>query len=74
MKMGLNYEPETEVYDGDSEDNDEEDDESYCNDKEFFNYERKHDIRLIERDFTNLGYIGFDEGIDLDSLDNTGNW
>jgi len=31
-------------------------------------------MNLIDRSFTNLGYIGYGDGIDLDKLDNGGNW
>lgn len=29
---------------------------------------------IVDRSFTNLGYIGFGDGIDFDALDQTGNW
>jgi hypothetical protein len=32
------------------------------------------DRKLIDRSFTNLGYIGFGDGIDFSALDNTRNW
>ncbi|CAD8199089.1 unnamed protein product [Paramecium octaurelia] len=32
------------------------------------------DHRLIDRSFTDLGYIGYGEGINLEQLDSTGNW
>jgi len=30
---------------------------------------KKFDVRLIDRSFTNLGYIGFGDGICLEELD-----
>ncbi|CAD8127800.1 unnamed protein product [Paramecium sonneborni] len=32
------------------------------------------DHRVIDRSFTDLGYIGYGEGINLEQLDSTGNW
>ncbi|CAK65421.1 unnamed protein product (macronuclear) [Paramecium tetraurelia] len=32
------------------------------------------DHRVIDRSFTDLGYIGYGDGIDLEQLDSTGNW
>lgn len=32
------------------------------------------DHRIIDRSFTDLGYIGYGEGIDLEQLDSTKNW
>lgn len=29
---------------------------------------------VIDRSFTDLGYIGYGDGIDLYELDSTGNW
>lgn len=33
-----------------------------------------YDMKLVDRSFTKLGYIGYGDGIDLDALDNTKNW
>ena len=41
---------------------DEDDDEKFYGKREF-------DLKLVDRSFTNLGYIGFGEGIKLDDLD-----
>lgn len=30
--------------------------------------------QIIDRTFTDLGYIGYGDGIDLNQLDSTGNW
>ncbi len=63
---------DSELCDGDKEDNafdsDDEDDER------FFGQAPRTELKLIDRSFTNLGYIGFGDGIDLDALDTTGNW
>jgi serine/threonine-protein kinase SRPK3 len=32
------------------------------------------DRKEIDRSFTDLGYIGFGDGIEIDKLDSTGNW
>ena len=32
------------------------------------------DIRLIDRSFTDVGYIGYSIGISLQELDTQGNW
>ena len=31
-------------------------------------------MALIDRSFTDLGYIGFENGIDTNQLDSTANW
>jgi hypothetical protein len=41
---------------------DDEDDDKFYGKREF-------DLKLVDRSFTNLGYIGFGEGIKLDDLD-----
>lgn len=35
---------------------------------------RQVEHRVIDRTFTDLGYIGYGDGIDLELLDSTGNW
>ena len=32
------------------------------------------DLRLVDRSFTDLGYIGYGDGIDMEMLDCTRNW
>jgi serine/threonine-protein kinase SRPK3 len=32
------------------------------------------DIRMVDRSFTDLGYIGYSDGIALGELDCQGNW
>ena len=59
---------------GDTEDNGEANNDISENDDNFFNYQPTIDLKLVDRSFTNMGYIGFGEGIDLDALDNGGNW
>lgn len=58
---------------GGSEDNDKWSKYSE-NEDAFYDYKANIDLKLVDRSFTNMGYIGFGEGIDLDALDNTGNW
>ena len=58
---------------GGSEDNDKWSKYSE-DDGAFYDYKPNIDLKLVDRSFTNMGYIGFGEGIDLDALDNTGNW
>ena len=61
---------DSELEYADGEDNDDD----YDNDEDFYEYKPTYDPKLIDRSFTNLGYIGFGDGIDLGALDNTGNW
>ena len=50
-------------------------DEMLCRNAKFYcNDEKKVDMRIVDRSFTNLGYIGYGEGINFDTLDQTGNW
>ena len=58
---------------GDVEDNQERSEDS-ADDDEFYGKKPGVDIKIIDRSFTNMGYIGFGDGIDLDALDNGGNW
>lgn len=59
--------------DGDREDNSEVDEMSEGED-EFYGYKPEIDLKIVDRSFTNLGYIGYGDGIDLTALDNTRNW
>lgn len=45
-------------------------------DDEFYQLPKlpKLDIRFIDRSFTNLGYIGYGDGIEVEELDQTANW
>lgn len=36
--------------------------------------QRRMPFKFIDRSFTNLGYIGYNEGIQLNDLDNEANW
>lgn len=42
--------------------------------EDLFEVEKKGDIRLIDRSFTDLGYIGYGTGIFLEKLDFGPNW
>jgi serine/threonine-protein kinase SRPK3 len=53
---------------------DDEDSDGHENDDKFYEHKPTYDPKLVDRSFTNLGYIGFGDGIDLEALDNTGNW
>lgn len=64
---------EDDVYDADGE-VENNDEELYQNDDDFYNYKPNIDMKLLDRSFTNLGYLGYGDGIDLDSIDNTANW
>ncbi len=44
------------------------------NDDEFYGYQPNINRQYIDRSFTNLGYIGFGDGINFGELDNAGNW
>ena len=37
-------------------------------------YKKIDNIRLIDQSFTDVGYTGYSEGIDLDRLDADANW
>ena len=65
------YQYESENEDGEVEDNGAGDEEEL---DEFFNYEKRGDIRYIDRSFMDLGYIGYGEGIYLEKLDFGPNW
>lgn len=62
-----------DIYDGDGENTD---NDFYNNkdEEEFYGYKDEVNLKLVDRSFTNLGYIGFGDGIDFGALDNTGNW
>lgn len=59
---------DNEGFSGDDEEDEEEDDSFYEN------IELKPDHAIVDRSFTNLGYIGFGEGINFETLDQTKNW
>lgn len=68
-----NYSNDSENNDGDKEDNGDEDynisdDEFYGDKKQYIN------PKFIDRSFTNLGYIGYGDGLNLEELDQTANW
>lgn len=35
---------------------------------------RMADIRLVDRSFTDLGYVGYSDGIEIEKLDSCANW
>ena len=37
-------------------------------------YKKIHNIRLIDQSFTDVGYTGYSEGINLERLDSIANW
>ncbi|CAD8103906.1 unnamed protein product [Paramecium sonneborni] len=45
-----------------------------CNKRRYHIQPRVVDRKEIDRSFTDLGYIGFGNGIEIDLLDSTGNW
>lgn len=50
-------------------------DNSYLNDDAFYGESHnKVDLQLVDRSFTNLGYIGYGDGIKLEDLDQDPNW
>ncbi|EAS00244.2 kinase domain protein (macronuclear) [Tetrahymena thermophila SB210] len=69
---------DSDNFDGDLSENDisiDSDDKSEFQDDKFFGkYTPQIDQNLIDRSFTNLGYIGFGDGIKLDELDQDPNW
>ena len=62
---------DSDAHGGGSEDNE---NSSCSGTSSFYGHTANIDVKLVDRSFTNMGYIGFGEGIDLDALDNTGNW
>ena len=68
------YQYESENEDADVEDNSVPGGDSGEEDNEFFAYEKRGDIRYIDRSFMDLGYIGYGEGIYLEKLDFGPNW
>lgn len=64
---------DSDINDADEEDNDDVDED--ISDTEFYGeQENKLSNKLIDRSFTNLGYIGYGEGLKLQELDQTANW
>ena len=43
-------------------------------DSEFFSHQRMGQLKFIDRSFTDLGYIGYGDGIYLEQLDTVPNW
>lgn len=70
QKMNLNDESDVDF--ADSEDNGETNFDE--NDSFYKEKKQKLDMKIIDRSFCNLGYIGFGDGIDFDTLDQTRNW
>lgn len=62
---------ETEMEDADDSHNE---DDACSNDSEFYDHRRMGELRFIDRSFTDLGYIGYGEGIYLEQLDTSPNW
>lgn len=64
---------DSDINDADGEDND--DNADNISDTAFYG-EQKNIIsnKLIDRSFTNLGYIGYGDGLNLEELDQTANW
>ena len=71
--LSSNEAQDSEINDGDSEDNNIiEDSES---DREFYGVNKEPiNFKLLERSFINAGYIGYGDGINLEGLDQDANW
>lgn len=74
-----------DICDGDGENDSDDDDDGNSNvsrsdgcgeeeDTAFYGKKPALNMKLVDRSFANLGYIGYGDGIDLDTLDNTGSW
>lgn len=78
IKQGGKYDREIGHFDNEVNDGDREDNSNISelseNEDEFYDYKPQIDMNAVDRSFTNLGYIGYGDGIDLTALDNTGNW
>jgi serine/threonine-protein kinase SRPK3 len=48
--------------------------ESVSDSEWYGKYKPKLDLAILDRSFTNLGYIGYGEGIELEELDTRANW
>ncbi|EGR29242.1 serine protein kinase, putative [Ichthyophthirius multifiliis] len=73
VQLSSNEAEDSEIYDADSSKNtsvlQEDDDDQFYGQSEY-----KFDYKLIDRSFTNLGYIGYGDGIVLEDLDQNANW
>ncbi|EGR29294.1 serine protein kinase, putative [Ichthyophthirius multifiliis] len=72
IEQDKNYISSSDDHDADNEQNDnlgEDEDDS-----QFYDYKPNIDRKLVDRSFTNLGYIGYGDGINFGELDNAGNW
>eukprot|EP00825_Cyclidium_porcatum_P035582 TRINITY_DN3732_c0_g1_i2.p3 TRINITY_DN3732_c0_g1~~TRINITY_DN3732_c0_g1_i2.p3 ORF type:complete len:146 (-),score=37.56 TRINITY_DN3732_c0_g1_i2:194-631(-) len=74
VELSGNEQPGSEINDGDSENEDESDKDMPDNDFYELPKHPKLDIRFIDRSFTNLGYLGYGDGIEVEELDQTANW
>ena len=64
---------DSDINDADGEDNDDKEDN--ITDNMFYGEQRtKINNKLVDRSFTNLGYIGYGDGLNLEELDQTANW
>ena len=54
-----------------------EDNDGECDEVEVYKKgmgKKYADVKLVDRSFTDLGYIGYCDGINLDELDSCANW
>lgn len=76
-KLHIEHDDKEEVwqYESDQEDADNEGVTSDgSGDSEFFGHKRMGELKFIDRSFTDLGYIGYGDGIFLEQLDTVPNW
>lgn len=73
MQMSCNEVLDSDINDADNEDNDDSPDN--ISDEQFYGQiKQKISNKLIDRSFTNMGYIGYGDGLNLEELDQTANW
>jgi len=73
LQLSSNDAIDSDINDADGEDND--DAEDNISDNHFYgDVKKKISNKLIDRSFTNMGYIGYGDGLNLEELDQTANW
>ena len=73
MQVSSNEAIDSDINDADGEDNDDSVDN--VSDTKFYGeVKKKISNKLIDRSFTNMGYIGYGDGLNLEELDQTANW
>jgi len=73
LDLSSNEAQDSDIYDGENEDNKSLELDEF--DSELLSQKRLPESnKIIDRSFTNLGYIGYGDGILVEDLDQTANW